>query len=61
MKFKDLFRLSLFTFYFNFKYFKFKEEIKLPVLIFDKVSIHALEVVDYHSFKLQNRYYTDRI
>lgn len=43
MKFKDLFRLSLLTFYFNFKYFKFKEAIKLPVLIFGKVSVHALK------------------
>ena len=43
MKFEDLFRLSLFTFYFNFKYFEFKKAIKLPVLIFGKVSIHALK------------------
>jgi acetyltransferase-like isoleucine patch superfamily enzyme len=43
MKFEDLFRLSLFTFYFNFKYFEFKKAIILPVLFFGKVSIHALK------------------
>lgn len=40
---KILVSLNLYTLYINFKYLPFKQAIKLPILIFGRVSIYALK------------------
>lgn len=57
MNIKNLFELNLITFYLNFKNFRFSDAIKLPVMVFGKVSVHSLS----GEIKLNGKITTGRV